>query len=227
MISNLPQFNPITLLVSAVSLGLLLFLRARYPKIPAGLVLLAIIIPASALLNLQERGVSLVGTVPQGLPQLTFPPFPFGNFAELVVGAMGIIFLAAGESLGTARAFATRYREPLDADQELIALGGSNIASGLFLGLSVDVSMSTTATSDNAGAKTQLTSLVAAGLVIVTLLILAPLFALLPNAVLGVLVIVSVFGLMDVAGLRRIYAARRTDFVLAMAACWAWCYRTC
>lgn len=218
LISRLPQFNPYTLAVSVAALVGLIVLRRRFPKLPSGLAVLALAIVAVLVLNLDQRGVSLVGSVPQGLPQFALPAINLSEFVSLVVGGMGLIFVAAGESLGTARAYANRYRDGLDADQELIALGGSNIAAGLFQGLPVDVSLSTTATADNAGAKTQLSSLVVAGLVAVTLLVLAPLFAFLPNAVLGALVIMSVIGLMDVKSMAVIYRSRRTDFALALAA---------
>lgn len=218
LFSRLSQFNPYTLIVSVVSLAGLFVLRRRFPKLPSGLIVLALAILAVWILQLEQRGISLVGSVPQGLPQFAFPAVPLRDFVSLVVGGMGLIFVAAGESLGTARAYANRYRDGLDADQELIALGGSNIAAGLFQGLPVDVSLSTTATSDNAGAKTQLSSLVIAGLVAVTLLVLAPLFGFLPDAVLGALVIMSVIGLMDVRGMLEIYRLRRTDFALALVA---------
>jgi MFS superfamily sulfate permease-like transporter len=152
------------------------------------------------------------------LPEFKIPIVPISDLAGIVVGAAGIIFLAAGESLGTARAYAAQHREPLDADQELIALGASNVASSLAQGFVVDASLSTTATSENAGAQTQLSALVTAAMVVVTLLFLAPLFANLPNAVLGTLVIVSVVSLLDVRRLANIYRARRLDFLLAIAA---------
>jgi MFS superfamily sulfate permease-like transporter len=123
-----------------------------------------------------------------------------------------------GESLGSARAFAARYRYEIDPDQELIALGAANLNAGLFQGFTVDASLSSTATADEAGARTQLSSIVTAALVIVTVIVLAPLFYNLPNAVLAAIVITSVIGLMDVAELRRYYTSNRVDFVLAMVA---------
>lgn len=215
---QLPQTNLITLGISVLSLIALYALRKLYPQLPAGLLVLAVSILAVWLFQLDQRGVSIVGNVPQGLPQLQFPFVSLSEFVGLAVGGMGIIFVAAGESLGTARAYANRYRDGLNADQELIALGGSNIATGLFQGFPVDVSLSTTATAERAGAKTQLSSIVVCILVAVTLFLLAPLFAKLPNAVLGALVIMAVIGLMDVRALVGFYRSRRTDFVLAIVA---------
>ncbi len=217
-ITRLPQTNLFSLGISIGAIVVMTVMRRRFPRIPAGLVVLVLSIAAVGLFNLDQRGVSIVGSVPQGLPTIRLPLVSLRDLAGIVTGAAGIIFLAAGESLGTARAYATQHREALDADQELIALGASNIASGLAQGFAVDVSLSTTATSENAGARTQLSGLVTAGLVAITLLFLAPLFASLPNAVLGVLVILSVVSLLDVQRLLAIYRARRADFLLAITA---------
>ena len=135
-----------------------------------------------------------------------------------MLGAIGIIFLAVGESLGTARAYAAKYDYPIDANQELVALGAANVSAGLFQGFTIDASLSQTATAEQAGGRTQLSSLVSAALIVLTLVFLAALFKNLPNAVLAVVVMNSVLSLMDVKELRRFYALRRTDFVVAMAA---------
>ena len=136
----------------------------------------------------------------------------------MLTGAFGIVFLALAESLGAARIFATRNGYEVDPDQELIALGTANLATGLFGGFAVDASMSQTATGEAAGVKTQLSSLVTSGLVLATAVFIAPLFKNLPQTVLSAIVISSAVGLIDVAELRRYLRWRRTDFVLAMTA---------
>ena len=123
-----------------------------------------------------------------------------------------------GESVGAGRAYATRHHYEIDTDQELLALGAANISSGLFGGFTADASLSQTATAETAGARSQLASLVTSGLVLATALLLAPLFRNLPNAVLGAIVIAAVLGLMDVGEMRRYWAWRRTDFLIAIAA---------
>lgn len=218
LLNNLDETNPWTLVVGAGSIALILALKRLYPRIPAALVALAAGILVVAAFNLDQQGVSVVGAIPTGLPAPTFPRIGPGNFFFLVAGAAGIIFLAVGESLGAARAFAARYHYDIHPDQELIALGASNVAAGMFQGFTVDASLSQTATADSAGARTQMASLVAAAVVIVTLAFLAPLFHNLPNAALGAIVITSAIGLMDIGELRRYYASRRTDFVVALAA---------
>jgi SulP family sulfate permease len=147
------------------------------------------------------------------LPRISLLDIPY-----LAAGAAGIVFLAVGESIGAGRAFAARHRYTIDADQELIALGTANLASGLFSGFTVDASLSQSATSETAGARSQVASLVTAGLILATAIVLAPLFANLPNAVLGAIVIAAVASLVDIAELRRYWEWRRTDFLLAMAA---------
>ena len=123
-----------------------------------------------------------------------------------------------GETVGMGRSFALKHHYDLDSDQELVGLGMANIGSGLFQGFSVDGSMSTSASAEESGAKTQLSGLISSGLVLLTLLFLAPFFAYVPQAVLGALVVNSVVGLVNVQALRDLLAQRRRDFALAMAA---------
>jgi SulP family sulfate permease len=218
LLGNLDMTNPWTLAVSVTSLAIVIFLRVRYRRIPAAPVVLVYGILIVSLLNLDTRGVSVVGAVPTGLPQLTWPDYILSHGITLVIGAIGIIFLAVGESLGTARAYAAKYDYAIDANQELVALGAANVGAGLFQGFTIDASLSQTATAEQAGGRTQLSSLVSALLIVVTVVFLAGIFKNLPNAVLAVVVMNSVVSLMDVKELRRYYTLRRTDFVVAVAA---------
>ncbi|MFN8482371.1 MAG: SulP family inorganic anion transporter [Anaerolineae bacterium] len=218
LLFNLPQTNPYTFVIGAGSIALIMILKRRYARIPAALVALAVGILAVTFLNLDAKGVSVVGEIPTGLPTPTIPRIGAGNFFFLVAGAAGIVFLAVGESLGAARAFATRHHYDIQPNQELIALGVANVSAGVLQGFSVDASLSQTASADAAGARTQVSGLITAGVIVLTLLFLAPLFHNLPNAVLGAVVITSVFGLMDLDELKRYYRMRRTDFLVALTA---------
>ena len=217
-IAELDQTNPWTLIIGAGALALIFLIKRFYPRIPSGLVVLIIGILAVTIFELDQKGVSIVGAIPMGFPRPGLPDISVTDLPYLIAGAVGIVFLAVGESLGSARAFAAKYRYEINPDQELLALGAANLSAGLFQGLTVDASLSSTATADEAGARTQLSSIVTAVLIIVTVIALAPLFHNLPNAVLGAIVIASVIGLMDVAELRRYYASSRVDFVLATVA---------
>ena len=218
LITNLSQIKPYTLVVGVSALVVIFLIKRFFPRLPSGLVALVLGILAVSIFNLDEYGVSIVGAIPTGLPTPGLPQVSLIDLPYLITGAIGIVFLAVGESLGSARSFAAKHRYEINPDQELIALGAANISAGLFQGFTVDASLSSSATADEAGARTQLSSIVTAVLIIVTLLVLAPLFYNLPNAVLGAIVIASVIGLMDVAELKRFYASNRVDFVLAMVA---------
>ncbi len=218
LVESLPETNPYTLAIGLAALGAILILRLISRRIPGPLIALVIGLLAVPLLNLEEHGVAVVGDVATGLPSLGIPLPPLSTIPLLLVGAVGIVFLAVGESVGAGRAFASRHHYPLDADQELLALGASNITTGLFGGFTADVSLSQTATAEAAGEKSQLSSLITAGLVLATAVFLAPLFADLPDAVLAAIVIAASLGLMDVAEMRRYWAWRRTDFTIAMVA---------
>ncbi|HSS36369.1 MAG TPA: SulP family inorganic anion transporter, partial [Patescibacteria group bacterium] len=218
LIEELPDTNLPTLAVGLLSIAAVLILRVATPRIPGPLVVLVGGIAVSSLLDLTAYGVTVVGALPTGLPGLAIPAVGAGDIPFLVAGALGIVFLAVGESLGSGRAFATRHGYEIDPDQELVALGGANISSGLFGGFTTDASLSQSATAESAGARSQLSSLLAAGLVLATSVFLAPLFTNLPNAVLAAIVVTGVLSLMDVGELRRFYAIRRTDFVVAITA---------
>ncbi len=218
LIRALPETNLYTLAVGLGALGVILAVRRFVPGVPAGLVALVAGIAVSMLFDLAEHGVSVVGAIPIGLPAFGVPAVGLSDLPVLLAGAAGIVFLAVGESLGSARAFASLYRYDIDADQELVAIGAANLGSGLSQGMTVDVSLSASATADAAGTRSQLTSLVASGLVLATAVFLAPLFRPLPNAVLGAIVIAAVTSLMDVGELRRYWAWRRSDFTLALVA---------
>ncbi len=218
LIGALPDTNRYTLAVGLAALVLILVLRRISRRIPGPLIALVLGILAVVALDLEAYGVSVVGEVATGLPLPSIPSVPLTSIPFLVLGAAGIVFLAVGESVGAGRAYASRHRYEIDPDQEMLALGAANLSSGLFGGFTTDASLSQTATAETAGAKSQLASLITSGLVLATAVFIAPLFTNLPNAVLGAIVIAAVLGLIDVGELRRYWAWRRTDFVIAIAA---------
>jgi SulP family sulfate permease len=196
----------------------IMILKRVAPRLPGPLIALVVGIVLSTALDLAAQGVAVVGEVATGVPIPSIPRIPIGDVIFLVTGAFGIVFLALAESIGAARSFGSRHGYDIDPDQELIALGASNVASGLFGGFAVDASLSQSATGEAAGTRTQASSLVTAALVLATSIVLAPLFRNLPMTVLAAIVITSVLNLVDVAELRRYYAWKRTDFLLAMTA---------
>jgi sulfate permease, SulP family len=207
-----------TLAVGLSAIVLILVLRRIAPKVPGALIALVGGIAVSAVLDLSSKGVAVVGTVQTGIPSPSLPVVAIQDIGFLATGAMGIVFLALAESLGAGRSFASRHGYDLDPDQELVALGASNVATGIFGGFVVDASLSQSATGEAAGARTQLATLLTSALILGTAIVLAPLFADLPKAVLAAIVITSVLSLVDLDELRRYWALRRTDLVLALTA---------
>ncbi len=218
-ILHLPETNPYSLALGVATIVIILVIKRFKPLIPGALVALVLGIVISSLLKLNELyGVSIVGVIPTGMTSPAFPHISLSAIPFLIGGAAGIVFLAVGETLGTARTFAAKYRYEVDADQELLAMGAANVTSGLFQGITIDMSLSNTASGEAAGERTQLSSLVSAGLILAVVLFLAPLLRNLPTTVLGAIVLTSILGLFNVAEFRRYYRERRTDFVLALAA---------
>ena len=218
LIGNLGLTNPWTLAIGLGAIALILLIRRTSPVIPGALVALVAGILAVSIFDLEQYGVSIVGTIPAGFPAPGLPHVGITAIPFLLAGAVGIVFIAIGESLGIAREYAARHHYEINPDQELIALGSANISSGLFQGATVDATLSSTATGDTAGARTQVSGLITAGLIFLTLILIAPLFRNLPQAVLGAVVIVAVYALLDVAALRSYYFLRRADFWLAVTA---------
>jgi anti-anti-sigma factor len=210
-----------TLLVGAVSLGVILGLHRLAPAVPGALVLVAGGLVASAVFDLGAHGVALVGDVPRGLPAAELPDTQLigDHIGVVAVAAVALLLIGFSQTAGDARAFAARHRYRIDVDQESVAQGMANVGAGVFQGMPVSTSLSASSLNESAGARTPAASLVTGGLVIGTLLVLAPLFSELPKAVLGAVIIDAVvFGMIDVVELRRLRRVARFDFWIAVAA---------
>ncbi len=209
------------MLVGAGSLGVILALRRLAPAVPGALVLVAGGLVASAVFDLGAHGVALVGDVPRGLPAPELPATQLvaDHIGVVAVAAVALLLIGFSQTAGDARAFATRHRYRIDVDQESVAQGMANVGAGVFQGMPVSTSLSASSLNESAGARTPAASLVTGGLVIGTLVVLAPLFSDLPKAVLGAVIIDAVvFGMIDVAELRRLRRVARFDFWIAVAA---------
>jgi SulP family sulfate permease len=186
VVQNLGQIHWPTFAVALVTLAILLLLPRLSKRLPAALVTVAIGILASAVLHLDAQGVKLVGQIPAGLPPLSPPE---GSLVQaLWPWALGIALMSFVESIASARAFARHQDPPVDADQELLALGAANAGGRLFQAYPAGDGTSHTAVNDQAGARSQLAEAVTAGVVAVTLTFLAPIIGLMPQATLGSLV---------------------------------------
>ncbi len=218
-IGNLPQTNIYSLALGMGTIAMIVLIHRYRPLVPGALLALIVGIIISSFLGLDETyGVSVVGAIPAGMTTPTIPHIGLNNLTFIIGGAAGIVFLAVGETLGTGRAFAAKYHYEIDADQELLAMGAANVSSGLFQGITVDMSLSSTASGEAAGEHTQLSTLVSAGIILLVVLFFAAALRNLPTTVLGAIVLSSIRGLFNVNEFRRYYHQRKADFVLAMAA---------
>ena len=202
-----------TLVLGLITLAVLIILPRLVPALSAPLVAVALGIAASALFNLEAQGIKLVGEVPPGLPSFSLPDRSL--VGSLAPAALGIALMCFTESIAAARAFRKHGEPPADADQELLALGMANFGGGLFQAMPSGGGTSQTVVNDRAGARTQMAELVTAGVVIVTLLFLAPLISMMPEATLGALVLVAAAGLIKVNEFRAI--GRVSSHALAWA----------
>jgi high affinity sulfate transporter 1 len=209
---------PAAAAIGILSMVLILVLKRVAPKAPGVLIAVVTAIVATNVFNLGEKGVKLVGTLPQGLPSLTFPAVPLSDLAFLFVGAVGVALVALTDTISVASSFAERRGDEVDGDKEMIGIGASNIAAGMFQGFPVSTSSSRTAVSEQAGSKTQLTGLVGAAIIAIMLVALPSLFANLPQATLAAVVITAALSLADVPATKRLLAQRRTDFAISMTA---------
>jgi len=207
-----------TLALGLASLAAILVLRRFAPRIPGALVVVVAAVALVSILDLASRGVAVLGTIEGGVPLPVIPDVGIADLVALLPGALILAVILYAEGITVAERFAETHRYDIRPDQELIAAGGGNLLSGLFGGFIVGGGASQSAAGDRSGGQTQLVSLLVAGLVLVTVVALLPLFTNLPQAVLGAIVISAVLGFLDVAALRRLAELRRDSFALALVA---------
>jgi SulP family sulfate permease len=230
ILTHLGHTQGTTLLVGALSLAVILALRRLAPVIPGSLVAVLLGIAAVKLLKLNDHGVSIVGPIKSGLPTFGTPDVHLRDFGTLLAGGIGVMLVGFAEGLGAAKTYAAREHYEIDANRELLGLGGANVAAGLSSGMVVNGSLSKTAVNGSAGGRTQLSGLIVAALTILTLLALTGLFEDLPETTLAAIVIAAVIELVDYRALIDLYRAHserlghefgfvaRPDFIAAIAA---------
>jgi high affinity sulfate transporter 1 len=207
-----------TLVVGLVSLALLFLIEEYLPKLPGALTVLVLAIIVSALLDFEARGIHIVGDIPGGLPPFGLPDVSLEQVGSLIGGALAIMLVAYAESIAVARSYAAKFNYKIDADQEFIGLGAANLGSGFSSAFVVDGSLSKTAASVEAGAATQMVSIIAAVAVLITAVALTPLFRTLPEATLGAIVIHAVWRVINFKKLWKYRTITSLDFWTAIVA---------
>ena len=214
-LGNIPDASWATFGVTAAVLVIIFGLKKVNPKIPGGLVAVIGTIAASWAFDLESHGISVLGSVPSGLPSFGIPRNGWGEWETLlpVAGAIFIVILA--QSAATSRSYAARYNEKFDENVDLVGLSGANLASGFSGAFVVNGSPTKTQIVDGAGGRSQVASISASVVVLIVLLFLTKPLQYLPNAVLATIVFVIGVELIDIAGMRKILNLRVNEFVIA------------
>jgi len=214
---HLPQTSLLTLAMAVATFVVLIGMERLWPHSPAPLVAVGGGIAASWFFGLSGQGVSTVGLIPQGLPALTMPDLTL--IEQLLPGALGIALMSFTETIAAGRAFAAPTDPPIKANRELIATGAANLGGALLGAMPAGGGTSQTAVVRAAGGQSQKASLVTAGAALATMLLLAPLLGLMPNATLAAVVIVYSVGLIQPTEFRAIRSVRTMEFRWALIAC--------
>jgi len=213
---GLPETSMATLALGAVMIAILVGIEWFRPRAPAPLVAVALGIAGMGLLGLHTLGVKSVGQIPHGLPSFSWPDFSL--VAALWPGALGIAVMSFTETIAAGRAFAKSEEPPIWPNQELLATGLANAGGALLGAMPAGGGTTQTAVNRLAGARSQLAEMVTAAAALVTMLLLAPLIGLMPEATLAAVVIVYSIGLIKPAEFKAILKVRRTEFFWALAA---------
>ena len=212
--TELGSVHVITLLLGASAILVLVTLKRWRPTFPSALVVVLLGTAAVALFGLDQRGVSIVGAVPQGLPALALPSLEWSTIRQLLPTALTISLVGFMESISVAKALARKGHYEVDANQELVGLGLANLGGALVGAYPVTGGFSRTAVNAQAGARSGLAAIITACLIAGTLLLLTPLFYYLPRAVLAAIIMVAVFSLVDIKEVVHLWRVKRSDLAM-------------
>jgi high affinity sulfate transporter 1 len=209
--------EPVALTIGLICLLIILGVRRWRPRVPGVLIAVVLATIAVGAWGLADR-LSVVGVLPQGLPSFELPDVRASDVASLVAAAVGIALVSFADTSVLSRTFAIRGGYEVDANQEMVAVGAANLAAGVFQGFPISSSSSRTPVAESAGASTQMTGVVGAVAIALMLLFAPGVVRNLPSTALAAVVISAAIGLFEVAGVRRLYRIRRSEFALSMAA---------
>jgi len=217
-LAHIGSWDRWTVAVGVLGLAALFGLARYAPKVPGALVVVVAAILAARLFHLESHGVAVVGNIPTGFHFVSWSGISWHDLYELLPGALAVVVVGFAQSVAIAKAYAAKYHYPVDANQELIGYGAANLGAGALQGYTVTGSLSKSAAAEEAGGKSPVLLLVASGLVVLTILVLAGLFENLPETILAAVVIHAVSGMIDFSKLTRLWRAHTTDFWPALGA---------
>ncbi len=193
----------------------LVLVRKFYSKLPESVILVALTIIVVSVFSVTEWGISQVGSIPRGLPEFSIPAFDTTTIRELAPNAFTLALIQFMTIASLSKSFARKHGYTVNPNQELIAIGGSNVIGSLFQSLPVSSSFTRSAIAEQSGAKTSLSNIFAGILILLTLIFLTPLFEILPDPLLGAIIVVSVSNLIDIKELRFLITTKRRDALVA------------
>jgi len=214
-VTEIGSVSGATVAVSVASLALLFGLRRVMPKLPAALLVVVVAIGLSWWFDFAAHGISVVESIPAGLPSFEIPTPAFADVVRLIPGAVGIFLVCFADEILTARSFAGKHHQSVRGSQELLAMGAASAAAGFTQGFPVGASGSRTAVNDDMGARTQIAGLVAAATVAVILLFLTEPVQYLPKAVLGAVIVFAAIGLIEPQAWRALAAVDPVEVAIA------------
>ncbi len=219
-VQQLPALNFIPLIIGLAGIIILKYIKKLHKAVPGALVAVVLGILAVQFLHLDAAGVPIVGVVPRGLPAFAVPQVNSPHLQELIPAALTLALIAFMEAVSVAKAIQAKHKDEytLDANQELIGLGLGNVAGSFFGSFPTTGGFSRSAVNEQAGAKTNMAGLISAALVALTLLFLTPLFYYLPKSILAAIIMVAVFGLIDLQYPRFLWQTRKEDFLMLLTA---------
>ncbi len=216
VVANLNLTHLETMLMGVSAFAIMIGLKRYYPRVPGVLAAVVITTLMSYFLDFEEMGGAVVGTIPEGLPEFTMPGFSVEAFSSLFIGAIIIAMVGFMEAISIAKAMAAKSKDRVDPNQELIGQGLANITGSFFQAYPASGSFSRSAVNFNAGAKTGFSSVVTAVIVVITLLYLTPLLYHLPKATLAAVVIMAVFGLINLKAMYHTWLVNKHDGIAAI-----------
>lgn len=221
LLSAIDQVGNIHWITFAIGVGGIILIKGAkkiHPSLPGPLLVVVLGIAVVAVLGLVDHGVKIVGEIPQGLPSISRPSLDLDTLQSLLPIALAISLVSFMESIAVAKAIQSKHRDyEVVPNQELIALGLANIGGSFFQSYPTTGGFSRTAVNDQSGANTGLASIISAVLIVLTLLFLTPLFYFLPKAILASVIMVAVFGLIDIKEAIHLWHANRTDFWMLLS----------
>lgn len=216
VITSIPQTHMTTMIVGAATLVLLVLLKRFAPRTPSSLIALAAASTGLLYLGGPSSGVALVGSIPSGLPSLGIPEFNYHTGQGIVVSAIGLVIVSFTSGMLTARSFAARAGQTIDANQEMWALGAANLAAGFSGAFAITGADSRTAVNSASGSKTQLSAVFAALATAAVAAWLSGPLAFLPITALAAVLIFSAISLLDFASYKELKQVSRMEFNLSL-----------